>query len=114
MRQAHTNKPMITNYPTCRTAKIRTLRHHTLSTLGASNHLLSLGMILRVDMLGSLRLLNNWLFGNDESKALVVDDSPYAGGFGIAALVFDNGQAIGERSRSWSQRFRRKKGVLRP
>jgi hypothetical protein len=111
MRRAHTNKPMITNYPTCRTAKIRTLRHHTLSTLGASNHLQNLGMILRVDMLGSLRLLNNWLIGNDDSKAVAVDDSPYTGGLGIAA--FGNRQVIGEPSRSWSQSFRRKRVVIR-
>lgn len=104
MRQAHTQEPMITTYPTCRTAKFRNMRHQALSNLGASITLHNPGMLLRVDD-GSRNLLNNWLINNDVTKPVVVDDSPYAGGLGIA--TFDGSQAIDERPGSWSHSKRR-------
>lgn len=100
---------MITTYPTCRTAGNRNIRHLSLSITQAASHFLqSLGMNLRVDGFGSLRLLNGWLF-IDDTKPQVVDDSPYAGALGIAA--FNGNPVIDERSRSWSHSIRRRKGL---
>ena len=64
-------------------------------------------MILRVDGMGSLRLLNGWLFNDDTTQ--VVDASPYAGIFGIAA--FKDDPVNGESKRSWSHSIRRRKGL---
>lgn len=109
MRLAHTNEPMITLYPTCRTADNRNLRSEMLSLTQVAGHCLQkLGMILRVDGTGSLRLLNGWLFNDDTTQ--VVDDSPYAGAMGIAA--FKDNPVIGEGSRSWSHSIRRRKGLI--
>lgn len=101
---------MITTYPTCRTAETQDPRYLMLSTSDAGNTLLNPGMLLRVDVNGSLRLSNNWLI-NDVVNKSVVDDSPYAPATGIAALAFDDSQGIGERS-SWSHSHRRRRGVI--
>ncbi len=76
-------------------------------TQDASHFLQNLGMILRVDGMGRLRLLNGWLFNDDTLQ--VDNDSPYTGALGIAA--FKANPVIGESSRSWSLSIRRRKGL---
>lgn len=111
MRDKRIQRPMITTYPTCRTAELRNLRHQTLSTPGTSTIVQNPGMLLRVDS-GNRNLLNNWVINHDDNKPVVLDDSPYAGGLGIATFVFDGSQAIDERRRSWSHSKRRSRGVI--
>ena len=113
MRPAHTNKTMITTYPTLRTTRNRMTRHRMLSLIQVvGNCLQNLGMNLRVDESGNYHLLNAWLFIDTIQKADAdLANSLYAGALGIPA--FDDSPVIGESSRSWSHSTRRKKTGLR-
>ena len=63
------------------------MRHLMLSTCDAGHNLRNHGMILRVDIFGNLRICS--IIGSsyhDSVTKPVVDDSPYAGGLGIATV----------------------------